>query len=67
MDVIQKTQFRLIGPKVEHTFTGDQHEMLNDLDITPEIVYDKLCKLLPNKAPGVDHLSPRVLKEMAYL
>ena len=55
----------LIGPKVEHIFTGDQHEMLNDFDITPEIVYDKLCKLLPNKAPGVDNLSPRVLKETA--
>jgi len=39
--------------------------ILNDVPITPEIVYTKLSNLNPNKAAGPDNWPPKVLKEMA--
>ena len=36
-----------------------------DIEITKEIIYNKLCQLKENKAPGDDELTSKVLKECA--
>ena len=50
-------------------FTGESSERLVDILTDPEIVKKKLYNLRPNKAPGDDELSPRLLsgvsKELA--
>ena len=40
-------------------------EELKKFKITEEVVLKELKNLKPNKAPGIDGLHPRVLKEMA--
>ena len=40
-------------------------EQLSNIDIEQEVVEKLLKNLLPNKAPGLDGLHPRILKEMA--
>ena len=52
-------------PSLKQIFTGDQNDMLQDIEITEELVRTKLGKLCLNKAPGVDGLVPRVLVETA--
>ncbi|MGE5822757.1 MAG: reverse transcriptase domain-containing protein [Nitrososphaerota archaeon] len=52
-------------PEVKLGFTEDSSHMLRDIDITTEIIYNKLKKLKLNKAPGVDKIVPRLLVENA--
>jgi ribonucleases P/MRP protein subunit RPP40 len=55
-------------PHISNTrelFLGDQQEVLHDIFITEEVVYNRLKKLKINKAPGVDGLVPRILVETA--
>ena len=47
-------------PTVRDAFTGDQNQMLSDIDITDELVKNYLNKLKLSKAPGPDDLVPKV-------
>ena len=46
-------------------FSEEDNERLTDIDITRDRVLQKLQKLDPTKAPGVDGISSRVLVELA--
>ena len=46
-------------------FSEEDSIRLTDIDITRDIVLQKLNKLDPTKAPGVDGISSRVLVELA--
>ena len=46
-------------------FSEEDNERLTDIDITRYRVLQKLQKLHPTKAPGVDGISSRVLVELA--
>ena len=47
------------------TFSEEDNERLTDIDITRDRVLQKLQKIDPTKAPGVDGISSRVLVELA--
>ena len=50
-----------------HKVTGDESDgiTLADIRVTPDVIYDKLCKLNKRKAQGPDSIPPRVLIELS--
>jgi len=51
--------------EVRNMFIEDNNHMLNNIEITHDIISSKLSKLKINKAPGVDGLVPRILVKNA--
>ena len=47
----------------ETKFSGPEGEMLGQLVATPEVVASKINNMKENKSPGVDGISPKILKE----
>ena len=47
----------------ETKFNGSEEERLGQLIVTPEVVASKINNMKENKSPGVDGLSPKILKE----
>ena len=52
-------------PNLDDIFTGDQNEVLCEVNITEDIVFSRLRKLKVSKAPGIDGLVPKFLVETA--
>ena len=50
-------------PVPETKFNGPEGEMLGQLVVTPEIAATKIKDMKENKSPGVDGISPKILKE----
>ena len=50
-------------PVPETKFKGSEGERLGQLVVTPEVVASKINNMKENKSPGVDGLSPKILKE----
>ena len=50
-------------PVPETKFKGSEGEMLGQLVVTPEVVASKINNMKENKSPGVDGISPKILKE----
>ena len=50
-------------PVPETKFNGSEEEKLGQLVVTPEVVASKINNMKENKSPGVDRLSPKILKE----
>ena len=50
-------------PVPESKFNGSQGEMFGQLVVTPEVVASKINNMKENKSPGVDGISPKILKE----
>ena len=51
-------------PVPETKFNGSEEEKLGQLVVTPEVVASKINNMKENKSPGVDGLSPKILKEI---
>ena len=47
----------------ESKFNGSEGERLGQLVVTPEVVASKMNNMKENKSPGVDGISPKILKE----
>ena len=47
----------------ETKFKGSEGERLGQLVVTPEVVVSKIGNMKQNKSPGVDGISPKILKE----
>ena len=45
-------------------FEGNKSEHLGQLFVTPEMIAKKIKKMKDNKSPGVDWISPKLLKEI---
>ena len=50
-------------PVPETKFNGSEEEKLGQLIVTPEVAASKINNMKENKSPGVDGLSPKILKE----
>ena len=50
-------------PVPETKFNGSEEERLGQLIVTPEVVASKINNMKENKSPGVDGLSPKLLKD----
>ena len=50
-------------PVPETKFNGTEGERLGQLVVTPEVVPTKINNMKQNKSPGVDGISPKILKE----
>ena len=50
-------------PVPETKFKGSEGERLGQLVVTPEVVVSKINNMKENKSPGVDGISPKILKE----
>ena len=50
-------------PVPETKFNGSEEEKLGHLVVTPEVVASKINNMKENKSPGVDGISPKILKE----
>ena len=50
-------------PVPETKFKGSEGERLGQLVVTPEVVVSKIINMKENKSPGVDGISPKILKE----
>ena len=50
-------------PQLDHR--NVEHN-LADIDISPEVVLEKLLKLNTSKSPGPDSIHPRILKELSH-
>ena len=50
-------------PVPETKFNGPEGEMLGQLVVTPEVAATKIKDMKENKSPGVDGISPKILKE----
>ena len=50
-------------PVPETKFKGSEEERLGQLVVTPEVVASKINNMKENKSPGVDGISPKMLKE----
>ena len=50
-------------PVPETKFNGPEGEKLGQLVVTPEVVATKINNMKENKSPGVDGISPKILKE----
>ena len=50
-------------PVSETKFNVPEEEKLGQLIVTPEVVAIKINNMKENKSPGVDGLSPKILKE----
>ena len=44
-------------------FNGSEGEGLGQLVVTPEVVASQISNMKENKSPGVDGISPKILKE----
>ncbi len=44
--------------------TQEVRHIMNELEVTPELVRKKLAQLKPSKSPGPDSIHPRVLREL---
>ena len=51
-------------PVTETKFNGSEGERLGQLVVTPEVVASKINNMKENKSPGVDGISPKILKEI---
>ena len=51
-------------PLPETKFNGSERERLGQLVVTPEVVASKINNMKENKSPGVDGISPKILKEI---
>ena len=47
----------------ETKFNGSEGERLGQIVVTPEVVASKINNMKENKSPGVDRISPDILKE----
>ena len=45
-------------------FEGNKSEHLGQLFVTPEMIAQKIKKTTDNKSPGVDGITPKLLKEI---
>ena len=50
-------------PVPETKFNGSEGERFGQLVVTPEVVANKINNMKENKSPGVDGISPKILKE----
>ena len=50
-------------PVPETKFKGSEGERLGQLVVTPEVVASKINNMKENKSPGVNGISPKILKE----
>ena len=50
-------------PVLERKFNGSEGERLGQLVVTQEVVTSKINNMKENKSPGVDVISPKILKE----
>ena len=50
-------------PVPETKFKGSEGERLGRIVVTPEVVFSKINNMKENKSPGVDGISPKLLKE----
>ena len=50
-------------PVPETKFNGSGGKRLEQLVVTPEVVASKINNMKENKSPGVDGISPKILKE----
>ena len=50
-------------PVPETKFKGSEGERFGQLVVTPEVVVSKINNMKENKSPGVDGISPKILKE----
>ena len=50
-------------PAPETKFNGSEEEKFGQFIVTPEVVASKINNMKENKSPGVDGLSPKILKE----
>ena len=50
-------------PVPETKFNGSEGERLGQLVVTPDVVASKINNMKENKSPGVDGVSPKILKE----
>ena len=50
-------------PVPETKFKGSEGERLGQLVVTPAVVVSKINNMKENKSPGVDGISPKILKE----
>ena len=50
-------------PVPETKFKGTEGERSGQLVVTPEVVASKINNMKENKSPGVDGISPNILKE----
>ena len=50
-------------PVPETKLKGSEGERLGQLVVTPDVVVSKIYNMKENKAPGVDGISPKILKE----
>ena len=51
-------------PVPETKFNGSEGDRLGQLVVTPEVVASKINNIKGNKSPGVDGISPKILKEI---
>ena len=49
-------------PVPQTMFNGPEGEMLGQLVVTPEVVVSKINIMKKNNSPGVDGISPKILK-----
>ena len=47
----------------ETKFNGSEGERLGQLVVTPEVVASKINNMKENKSPGIDGISPNIMKE----
>ena len=50
-------------PVPETKFNGSEGERMGQLVVTPDDVASKINSMKENKSPGVDGISPKILKE----
>ena len=50
-------------PVPETKFKGSEGERLGQIVVTPEVVVSEINNMKENKSPGVDGISPNILKE----
>ena len=48
-------------------FNGTEGERLRQLLVTPEVVGSQIRNMKENKSPGVDGISPKMLKVLQFL
>ncbi len=54
-------------PNPKQIFTGEDGDILDNVNLSPDEILKKLTVLKPKKAPGVDLILPVVLKEVASM
>ena len=50
-------------PVPETKFNGPEGELLGQLVVTPEVIASKINNMKEDKSPGVDGISPKILKK----